>query len=257
VAFIAGRRRLKSSKIPNTHVFYHNYGLNRIIGTAFAVDKQSFKSDGKSVKMGSDNYIQGRQTCYFITLNTVDWVDVFIRPVYKQVIVHTLNHFIDNKGLTVYGWCLMTNHLHLLAQARDGYAMNEIEKELKTFTATKILEALDTEPEARKDWMLKRFENFGNILGLMKKFHVWQNSGMPVIVDLRKTDALIEHFFFIHENPVRDRFVDTAADYPYSSARDYAGMPGPVKITKLTTVEQLLAASESFNSNFFVKYIRN
>jgi hypothetical protein len=51
--------------------------------------------------------------------------------------------------------------------------------------------------------------------------------------------------------------VDTATDYPYSSARDYAGMKGLVKITKIPAVEQLLAASESFNSHFFVKYIRN
>jgi putative transposase len=207
--------------------------------------------------MGSDNHIQGRQACYFITFNTVDWVDVFIRPVYKQVIVHTLNHFIDNKGLTVYAWSLMTNHLHLLAQAREGYVIAEIEKEFKSFTTTKILEAIDTEPEARKDWMLKRFENFSNMLGLLKKFHVWQSSSNPVFIDMKKTELLIDHILFIHENPVRDRFVDTAADYPYSSARDYAGMKGLVKIAKLTNVEQLLAATEKFNSNFFVKYIRN
>jgi putative transposase len=207
--------------------------------------------------MGIDNHIPGKQACYFITFNTVDWVDVFIRPVYKQVIVHTLNHFIDNKGLIVYAWCLMTNHLHLLVQSKEGYVIAEIEKEFKSFTTTKILEAIDTEPEARKDWMLKRFENFSNMLGLMKKYHVWQGYSSPAFIDCRKTDTLIEHVTFIHDNPVRDRFVDTAADYPYSSARDYAGMNGLVNITKFTTVEQQLAAAESFNSNFFVKYIRN
>jgi hypothetical protein len=142
-------------------------------------------------------------------------------------------------------------------QAKDGFIIPDIEKEFKTFTTNKILEAIDTEPESRKDWMMKRFENFGNILGLMKKFHVWQNSSNHVFIDLKKTDLLIDHVSFIHENPVRDRFVDTAVDYPYSSARDYAGVKGLVKITKLSAVEQVLAASESFNSNFFVKYIRN
>ena len=207
--------------------------------------------------MGSDNHLQGRQAGCFITFNTVDWVDVFIRPVYKQVVVHTLNHFIDNKGLMVHAWCLMTNHLHMMIQAREGYVIAEIEKEFKSFTTTKILEAIDTEPEARKDWMMKRFENFSNLLGLMKKYHVWQSSSSPQFIDLRKTDALIENFSFIHDNPVRDRFVDAAVDYPYSSARDYAGMKGLVNITKLTAVEQHLAAAESFNSNFFVRYIRN
>jgi REP element-mobilizing transposase RayT len=157
----------------------------------------------------------------------------------------------------VHAWCLMTNHLHLLAQAKEGHVMAEIEKEFKSFTTTKIMEAIDTEPEARKEWMLKRFENFGNLLGLMKKYHVWQNSSSPVFHDMKKTDTLVENISFIHENPVRDRFVDAATDYPYSSARDYAGMKGLVKITKIPAVEQLLAASESFNSHFFVKYIRN
>lgn len=207
--------------------------------------------------MSSENQIYNRQSCYFITFNTVDWVDVFIRPVYKQVIVHTLNHFIDNKGLTVFAWCLMTNHLHLLVQAKEGFVMADIEKEFKTFTTAKILEAIDTEPEVRKEWMMKRFENVGSILGLLKKFHVWQSTGSPQFIDMKKTDALIDQVCFVHENPVRDRFVDTAAEYPYSSARDYAGLKGLVKVSKLTAVEQVLAASESFNSNFFVKYIRN
>lgn len=207
--------------------------------------------------MGSDKHLQGKYAGYFITFNTVDWVDVFIRPVYKQVIVHTLNHFIDNKGLMVHSWCLMTNHLHLLVQAKDGYVVSEIEKEFKAFTTNKILEAIDTEPEVRKEWMLKRFESVSNLLGLKKKYHVWQNSCNLQFIDLRKTDSLLEHFSFIHENPVRDRFVDTAADYPYSSARDYVGMKGPVNITRLPNIEQQLAAAESFNSNFFVRYIRN
>ncbi|HTD93631.1 MAG TPA: hypothetical protein VK644_07465 [Chitinophagaceae bacterium] len=198
-----------------------------------------------------------RQACYFITFNTVDWVDVFIRPVYKQVIVHTLNHFIEHKGLIVYSWCLMTNHLQLVVQAREGHVIAEIEKEFKSFTTTKILEAISTEPQVRRNWMLKRFANFGDMLGLMKKYHIWQTSSSPLHIDMKKHDILIEHFSHIHNSPVRDRFVDTAADYPYSSARDYAGMEGLVHITKPPAIEQELAAAESLNGNFFVKYIRN
>ena len=94
--------------------------------------------------------------------------------------------------------------------------------------------------------MLKRFENFGNLLGLMKKYHVWQTSSNPVFLDMKRTDTLVENISFIHENPVRDRFVDTATDYPYSSARDYAGMKGLVKITKIPAVEQLLGSFGKF-----------
>jgi hypothetical protein len=35
---------------------------------------------------------------------------------------------------------------------------------------------------------------------------------------------------YIHENPVRAGIVETAADYLYSSARNYAGLEGVLEI---------------------------
>jgi putative transposase len=207
--------------------------------------------------MQSVDEFKEKEACYFITFQTVDWVDVFIRPVYKQVIVHTLNHFIESKGLIIYAWCLMTNHLHLLAQAKPGFVIADLEKEYKSFTATKIMEAIDTEPQLRRDWMLNRFENFGTMLGLMKKYHVWQNCSHPLYIDFRKKDILLEHLEYIHQNPVRDKVVDIAGEYKYSSARDYSGIKGLVNISKLPAIEEQLAADETMNGNFLVRYIRN
>jgi putative transposase len=192
----------------------------------------------------------------FITLQTVDSVDIFVRPVYKQVIVHTLNHFIESKGLRVYAWCLMTHCLHLLVEGALPSEIDKLEKEFKLFTTTKILEALDTEPETRKEWMLKRFECSGSILGLMKRYEIWGKSEHRYF-DIKKDDLLLEQFDVIHQNPVRDRIVDTAAEYLYSSARDYTGSHGLVNIIKLPAIELQLAAAETKNGNFFVKYIRN
>lgn len=198
-----------------------------------------------------------REGCFFVTFQTVDWVDVFIRPVYKQVVVHTLNHFIESKGMTVYAWCLMTNHLHLLARVKPGLVIAELEKEYKSFTTKKILEAIDTEPSARRDWLMSRFESFGLRLGLLKKYHVWQNCSQPLYIDLRKKDLLLEYFEYIHQSPVREKVVDLPGEYKYSSARDYVGIKGLVNIQKLPAIEQQLVASETMNGNFFVKYIRN
>ncbi|MCG2613059.1 transposase [Terrimonas sp. NA20] len=204
-----------------------------------------------------DMYQPGKQASHFLTLNTVDCVDIFIRPVYKQVIVHTLNHFIDSKGLVVFSWCLMTNHLHLLVQPQDGYSIEEIEQEYKAFTTQKILAAMETEPETRKDWMLKRFEGYVNDPGKIRQYNIWQNRSSRSIIEMDKPAGLVEYYEYIHENPVRERFVDHAPDFPYSSARDYAGSRGLVNITKLPSIEQLLAASESFSGSFLVKHVRN
>jgi len=201
-------------------------------------------------------YFSAKQPCYFLTFNTVDWIDIFIRPVYKQIIVHSLNHFIEHKGLNVYAWCLMTNHLHLLVQARDNGVIAEIEKEFKSFTTKKILQEIDTEPDVRRVWMMQHFENFGNMMGFLKKFHVWQTCSTPVFVDPYKKETLIEYTEFIHSNPVRDRIVESASDYLYSSSRDYCGMKGLVNVIKLPHIDQQIITDET-TSNFYGKFIRN
>ena len=50
--------------------------------------------------MSGDRYfITDQNAAYFLTFTVVDWVDVFIRPVYKQIIVDALNFCIEKKGL--------------------------------------------------------------------------------------------------------------------------------------------------------------
>lgn len=195
-----------------------------------------------------------KQVCHFLTFNTVDSVDIFIRPVYKQIIVHSLNHFIDHKELSVLAWCLMTNQLHLLICADDNSSVANIENEFKTFTTVKIQEALETEPGSRKAWILDRFRQSNGFAGLTKTFTVWQSSTSPVFIELGKRDTLVEYFEYIHSSPVRDRIVDTECDYLYSSARDYSGMQGLVHIAKVPVIDQLVASDTT--SGFFGKFIR-
>ena len=66
--------------------------------------------------------IQNRVTkeMYFITSTVVDWVDVFTRPVYKHVIIESLEYCQKEKGLIIYAWVLMTNHLHVIVGAKEG-----------------------------------------------------------------------------------------------------------------------------------------
>lgn len=195
--------------------------------------------------------------CYFLTLETVDMVDVFTRPVYKQIVVHTLNHFIDNKGLIVYGWCLMTNRLYLVAQAQRHILLGDIRKGFKQFTSEKIIETIHTEPDERQGWMLQRFEKTTGLFHKQKKHECWKKIKEPVLVDMRKPEIMAEHLEFIHNAPVKERFVQYPADFYYSSARDYIDdVKGLVKIEKLTPVETALDDIENRKSSFKVKYNR-
>ena len=52
--------------------------------------------------LSNDKPLIPLDSCYFLTLNTVDKIDVFTRPAYKQVIADALNHFVEHQGLAIY-----------------------------------------------------------------------------------------------------------------------------------------------------------
>ncbi len=58
---------------------------------------------------------------YFISFATLGWLDVFTRPIYKDILVESLGFCQREKGLELYGWCIMTNHVHLIARTKDGF----------------------------------------------------------------------------------------------------------------------------------------
>ncbi|MFT3902375.1 MAG: hypothetical protein QM727_04345 [Niabella sp.] len=194
--------------------------------------------------------VMNEHGCYFLILETTDAVDIFVRPVYKQIIVHSLNHFIDNRGFIVYGWCLMTNRLYLICQAQKNMLLGDIRKGFKQFTTEKIIEAVDAEPEDRKSWLLERFAKFSGLFGANMTVQCWKKIKAPVPVDIKRPEEMAEQLDIIHSIPIKERFVQYPSDFLYSSARDYEGLPGLVKITKLSPVEQAFTELQNRKSSF-------
>jgi len=163
---------------------------------------------------------------YLLTLNTIDRVDIFIRPFFKQIIVESLNYFIEKKGLVVYGWCLMTNHLHLIVEAKDGFHLSDLINDFKTFTAKIILQDLNADSDIRRTWIMKKFRE----AALFDKLEVWENADHPVLIGEEEKDGINDQLREIHNNPVRNKIVVSPHDYLHSSARNYVGLIGLVNI---------------------------
>ena len=130
--------------------------------------------------------------CYFLTLNVVDKIDVFVRPSYKQVIADALNHFIETQGLIVYAWCLMSSHLHLLVKTREGMGPAYFERDFKKFTTPEIIKVIEMELDFRREWMMQRFEDFSKSLKKIEKFVVWQSCSSPLHIDCQQPRLLID-----------------------------------------------------------------
>ena len=98
--------------------------------------------------MGLKNPIVDGGT-YFLTFTVVDWVDVFTRPVYKEIIVDSLKFCQREKGLEVIAWVLMTNHLHMVATSERN--LSDIIRDFKKFTSKRIAsEVQSSDTESRK-----------------------------------------------------------------------------------------------------------
>ena len=182
--------------------------------------------------MSSENYKVVKQNApYFLTFTVTDWVDVFTRLNYRNIIVDSLAFCRMNKGLKLYAWCLMTNHIHLLCSVEPPFRMTDFIRDFKQFTAKKVLKDIQTMPESRRDWMLYRFEYAGKFDNRIEKYRFWQDKSHPI--ELTTTEMIEQRINYIHENPVRTGLVARAEDYLYSSARNYAGLSNVLEIDKI------------------------
>jgi REP element-mobilizing transposase RayT len=98
--------------------------------------------------------IRDQSLPHFLTATIVDWVDAFSRKSYRDCVIECLDFCIKNKGMILYSYVIMSNHIHLIVQSKDG-KLSDLIRDFKKFTAKTILEKIQTEPESRREWMLE------------------------------------------------------------------------------------------------------
>lgn len=172
--------------------------------------------------MSGDKYlISDQQARYFLTITVVHWIDVFSRRAYRDIVVDSLQYCIKNKGLQVYAWVIMSNHVHLVACCKQPHRVSDFLRDFKKFTSKRIVDAIVEISESRRHWLLDKFAYEARRTGRAKEFKVWKDDNHAIDLDSGGID-MMEKIDYIHMNPVRAGLVDDPADYIYSSARDYA-----------------------------------
>jgi REP element-mobilizing transposase RayT len=48
----------------------------------------------------------------------MDWVDIFTRPIYRHIIIESLQYCQKEKGIIIYAWVIMTNHMHMIVGSK-------------------------------------------------------------------------------------------------------------------------------------------
>lgn len=181
---------------------------------------------------GITSYRIGDQNAlYYITIATVGWVDIFTRRRNKEILIESLQYCQKNKGLELYGFCIMINHIHMICRAREGFQLSDILRDFKRHTAKHLFNSITGETESRREWILAILENAGSKNKKNKKYQVWRQDNHPI--ELYTNEVIDQKLDYIHNNPVEEGFVVHPEDYLFSSARNYANIDTLLEIDLL------------------------
>jgi REP element-mobilizing transposase RayT len=168
----------------------------------------------------------------------VAWADVFTRKSYRDFILENLTYSRKEKGLYLYSYVIMSNHIHLVVQQNDE-KLSDWVRDFKKFTSKKLLKMILENPyESRKEWLRMIFEyqakSISGLGPIAIRMQFWTHENHAI--ELNRPDMLESRMKYIHENPLRAGIVEKEEDYLYSSARNpttagkYSGLKGLIEL---------------------------
>jgi REP element-mobilizing transposase RayT len=189
------------------------------------MDRNHIKRRSKTMPTGYQ--IQNQSQAYYLTLQVVYWIDVFTRKECRDVVIDSLRYCQEHKGLEIFAYVIMSNHVHLLARSSVGDLSGTL-RDFKKHTSKQLVEFIANGVESRKEWMLRLFAHAAKRQNKQGKYQLWTHEN-------HAKETFSNHFLtstvnYIHQNPVRAGWVERAEDYLYSSARSYAGLDGMLNV---------------------------
>jgi putative transposase len=89
------------------------------------------------VVVSSKYQFRDQDKLYFVSFAVVYWIDLFTRIEYKDIMLKSWRHCINNKGMELYGWCNMTSHVHMILGSH-GSKMEDIMRDMKRHTSEEL-----------------------------------------------------------------------------------------------------------------------
>jgi len=179
--------------------------------------------------MSTGYRIHEKDGAHFLTFQVVGWVDLFTHRDYRNVVIESFKYCQQHKGLNLFAFVIMSNHIHLLAQSEVGDLSGFI-RDFKSYTSKRFLEIMESGMESRREWMKRVFEHYATYKE--KQAHqLWTHENHAEHIYSQK--FIEQKVLYIHNNPVRSGIVAKPEDYLYSSARNYAGLESVIDVIEV------------------------
>ncbi len=152
---------------------------------------------------------------HFLTCTVLEWLPVFTRQDTVQILLDSWMFQREHQGLKLYGYVVLENHIHFIAQAEQ---LDKCLSQFKSYTARQIIDYLQANHAKR---ILDRLSFAKKAHKKDRQFQFWQEgSHAELILD----DTMMrEKLEYIHANPVKRGYVAKVEHWRYSSAVNYLG----------------------------------
>ena len=156
---------------------------------------------------------------YFVTWTVVEWLHLFEKAPYRQIVMYSLDHLRTHKRTQLNAFVIMPSHIHAILWPDDGVNLSNVTRDFKRFTSRAISQQAKAQNESAylsvfKNARLKNRSKESSI------YQVWQEGSHAEAIFTEKFAR--QKLEYIHCNPVRAGLVETADEWPYSSVRAYS-----------------------------------
>jgi REP element-mobilizing transposase RayT len=118
------------------------------------------------------------------------------------------------KGLRLYAYVVMPNHLHLIASADGG--LHPVMRDFKRFTSRSVHDLLIADERTTLlSWLRSAMESGRRERG---EFSLWKSGFHPQALYSEK--VLLQKLEYLHNNPVRKGLVVRPEDWRFGSASE-------------------------------------
>lgn len=90
----------------------------------------------------SDKYKTEAEKLYYVTHTVVGWIDVFTRKEYVYALMKNMKYCQGNKGLELFAYVVMSNHVHMIAKAKDQ-TLNILLGNFKSYTSKQLIKQIE------------------------------------------------------------------------------------------------------------------
>ena len=157
-----------------------------------------------------------------MTCTVMEWLPVFTRPETVQIVLDCWRYQKKHADLKLYGYVVLENHLHFVAQAKN---LNKCVSSFKSFTARQIIDHLQAH---HVEQFLTRLRFSKRAHKVDREYQFWQEG---IHAELIFSETMMrEKLDYIHANPVKRGYVNLPEHWRYSSAANYAGLEGLIDI---------------------------